>query len=392
MEIYKDPPIGLYNDNFDLWFRSFRDFIFTVIVPRILPNNNENRNEYAKIMISDEAMKIWVVAYTDLTYDPNKDSNYELLELLGDRILGATFSNFAIKRFPDITEEILTEVNATYMSKVKQKDMAKKLGLDKWVRTNMSITIHTSEDVFESTFGALYKIGDLYIGKGNGYALCTNFVTNLYHDLTIDLNTILSRPKTQVKEIFEKLNWGRYPDIKFNLKELGEIKELGVTGKDNYNIYELTLRLTDTAMDFLKSRGKFDGKGPILSQINGKDKKNVEIKAYSMALQSLKSRFGIDYEWAENESKERFREEYESYAKDRMKEDNITNLQFSKNKKTGDIQFIQLIGLNNEGRKEILLSIQGPFNATIINLKKFAINQYVQYGKISSSQIIEYTE
>ena len=390
MQIYEDPPPGLYNTDYILWFNSFRHFIFTNIVPRILPNNNPYRNDYAKILISDEAMKIWVVAFTDPTFDRNIDSNYELLELLGDRVLGAIFSNFIISRYPGITEETLTKINNTYMSKVKQKEKAKYLKLHKWVRTNMDITIHTSEDVFESTFGALYKIGDNFIGKGNGYALCTNFITNLYYDLQINLDLIMADPITQVKEIFEKLNWRADPDVKFKPSELGNIKEnknpqLG-------NKWILTLRLTSTAIEFLKMEDKWDNIGPILSSQTGKDKKTLTNNAFKEALEKLNSRFKIDYKWAQTFSRNKFIDEFESIARTRMQQDGLVELWFPKSKKTSDKQFLQLVGINTEGKNVILLTSQSDFDTPLSNLKLFAVKYYSSNGKTNPADVVIYNE
>lgn len=389
MQIYEDPPTGLYNTDATLWFNSFRHFIFTNIVPRVLPDNtNPYRNDYAKILISDEAMKIWVVAFTDPTFDRNIDSNYELLELLGDRVLSAIFSNFIISRYPGITEETLTKINSTYMSKVKQKEKAKYLRLHKWVRTSIDITIHTSEDVFESTFGALYKIGDNFIGKGNGYALCTNFITELYHDLQINLDLIMADPITQVKEIFEKLNWRTNPDDKFNPSELGNIKE----NKDPIqgNKWILTLKLTHTAIEFLKLEGLWDNTGPILSNQTGKDKKTLTNSAFKEALDNLNSRFKINYKWAGDFSRDKFVREFEYIAKNRMSQDGIIELWFPKSKKTSDKQFLQLVGINIEDKNIILLTVQSNFDTPLSNLKIFSVRYYAANGKIND--IIMYDE
>lgn len=390
MQIYEDPPPQLFNLDPQAWFESFRHFLFTKIIPRVLPNDNIYRNEYAKILISDEAMKIWVVGYTDPTFDPNKDSNYQLLELLGDRISGAIFSDFVIGLNPAVDEEVLTKINSTYMSKAKQSAMARKLGLHKWIRTNMDVTIHTSEDIFESTFGCLHKIGDDYIGKGNGNALCTNLITNLFYDLNINLGEILADPITQVKEIFEKLNWQSDPNVKFKPSELGEV----IPNKDptSDNKWMLTLRLTPTAMEFLRGEGLWDNIGPVLSNLTGRDKKMLTTNSFKEALKQLDIRFKINYKWAEKFSEEKFEKDFGSIARNRMNQEGIKSIKFSKNYKTGNKQFLQLIGLNADNREIILLTSQSDFNTPLYDLKLFVVKYYASNGRVSAADKVQYDE
>lgn len=388
-EVYIDPPSDLFHTNFDKWFKSFYHFILTEIIPRTIPNNNINRDEYGKILSSDQAMTTWVVAFTDPSVDRNPDSNYELLELLGDRILGAVFSNFVQLKYPNITEKMLTEINATYMSKIKQQEKAKYLNLNKWVRTNMDTTIHTYEDLFESLFGALFKIGDSLIGKGNGYALCNNLISNLYYDLSVDFNEILSRPTSQIKEIFEKLNWSTLRDEKFNLDELG-VPTIIKDKSGSQNKWRFRLELTSTAVEFLQANRKWDAGGPVLTTVEGKNKKTVKNEGYQGALTALKNRFGIDFKWASDYVDEKNKRETESLAGIRMKEEEILKLIFPKSKKSGNRQFLQLIGIDKTDKNTILLSINSEFDVPLSDLKNFALRYYSNKGRVSPNISVNY--
>lgn len=390
MEVIEDPPSHLFVTNPQLWYDSFRHFLFTKLVPRCLPNDDPDRNDYARLLISDEAMKIWVVGYTDPTFDPNRDSNYQLLELLGDRIGHAVFSDYVIKLNPEVTEEILTKINNKYLAKVEQAKIARKVGLNKWVRTNIDVSIHTSEDLFESTFGCLYKIGDQLIGKGNGYALCRNLMTNLFYDLRIKLAEITADPVTQIKEIFEKLNWQIDPNVKWKSEELGVVKPIN-DPQDN-NKWIVTLKLTPPAIEFLKNEGLWDNLGPVLTVTKAEDKKILKTVSFKEALEKLNVRFKINYKWAVDFSDRRFDQDFTSIARNRMNQEGIKSIHFSKNYKIKDKQFLQLIGTNSENREIVLLTVQSNFKVPLYDLKLFTIRYYSANGRASASDLVIYDE
>lgn len=386
-ELYTDPPSDLFYKDFNKWLEGLRHFIFTKILPLAIPAENQYRNDYAKILISDNAMKIWVVSFTDPSYDRNPDSNYELLELLGDRQLESLFTNFVVARYPNITEKTITEAKSTYMSKLDQAKKARELGLHKWVRTNMDLTIHTSEDLFESMFGALFKIGDLYIGKGTGYSLCNNLLTALFYNLTIDFDAIMTRSVTQIKEIFEKLGWSELE--KFKVEELG--KPTFETLPDGTLRWSLELRLLPRALAFLKTEGKLDTKGPVLTLKKGNNKTTLQTEAYFEAVKALKDRFGIDYKWASEYAEKKSDKEIREIAGERIIQDNLNQVFFSKNKKSGDRQFLQLLGTEKgTNRIVILLSVNSEFNVPLINLKNFSLKYYAANGKINPTINVNY--
>lgn len=387
LQVIIDPPSDLFHKDFKAWVTGLRHFIFTEILPMVIPPDNQYRNDYGKILISDEAMKIWVVGFTDPSVDRNPDSNYELLELLGDRQLESCFTNFVVNRYPDITEKTLTEAKSIYASKIEQAKKARELGLHKWVRTNTDLTIHTSEDLYESLFGVLFKIGDQLIGKGNGYALCSNLTAYLFYDLSIDYEAIMTRPVTQIKEIFEKLGWSERD--KFKVEELGIATFRNLP--DGSTKWTLELRLTNKAMDFLRREGKVDAKGPVLTLTEANNKPTLETEGYKDAVQALKSRFGIDYKWATDYAEKKIDADTKTIAGERIKQDNVTQVYFSKYKKTGDRQFIQLLGTDRaSNRIIILLSVNSERNAPLSTLKDFTLRYYASNGKVNPIISVNY--
>ncbi len=379
----------MWYKNYPKWVEGLRHFLFTKIIPLALPNFNKNRDQYAVILISDKAMAIWIVCFTDQSVDRNITSNNQMLEILGDRELESLFSNFVISLDPTIDEAFLTELKSTYMSKNKQKDMSNKLGLNKWLRTNVDNTIHTSEDLFEALFGALFKIGETYIGKGNGYALCNNLLTTLYYDLKIDRNSILLQPITQVKQIVEKLGWGQAQPEKFVLEEMGIVQN--IENEENEFKWALVLKLTKNAQSFIQNilKKPIVAGGIIASQTNI-NKPTLRNTAFDEALKNLKSLYDIDYKWAVQYSEKELDEQIKSIAKNRMIQDKIEKGYFPKIIKSGESQFIQFVGIDNSSKEVILSTIVGDFKEPLVNLKSFAIRLYANSGKQDITQPIVY--
>src|SRR5680860_675824 len=154
------------------WINQLQQMIYTKIAPLAIPDDDTNRRIQ---LVSQDAMMIWIRAFTHKSYDPNAENNYELLEHLGDKAIGLAFDQYLINKFPAteneaaITESESSELITSYMSKQNQSEMAANLGLDNWVRTLFDKSMHVREDIFESMFGALIQIGDRIMGRGVGY-------------------------------------------------------------------------------------------------------------------------------------------------------------------------------------------------------------------------------
>ena len=323
MEIVINPASDLFYKDEKAWLIGLRNFIFIKILPLALSEKNPYRNEYAKILISDDAMSIWVVAFTHPSVDPNPDSNYEQLEILGDAIILKPFYDILVSKYPNISEEQLTLLKSIYVSKEGQRNLSNKLGLRNWIRINVDVSMQISEDLLESVSGALSRLGDMFLGKGNGYALVFNFMISLYGDIEIDPNKTFISDKSQVKQIFEKMHWTKFKQFKFT--EIESLKTL--ENQTSTEKKKITIKLNDTAVKYIKDVMKspiIDG--GILAEIKGPDKSTIEKQAYDLALKNLKSHYNIDYNWASAESDKLSQEKIPTIAKERMKDDEYLKL------------------------------------------------------------------
>src|SRR5688572_16144994 len=96
----------------------------------------------------------------------------ERLEYLGDAILGAIVAEMLFRRFPFRDEGFLTEMRSRIVSREHLKNLALKIGLDKYIKNNSGPGMYRSMygDAFEALVGAIfldkgYKQAELFIVK-----------------------------------------------------------------------------------------------------------------------------------------------------------------------------------------------------------------------------------
>lgn len=97
----------------------------------------------------------------------------ERLEYLGDAILDAVVADFLFHAFPLEDEGFLTQARSKFVSRAHLSTVAKEVGLDQFVRTNLGPTDKTTS-IYGNAFEAL--VGAIYLDKGYSYA--TEFIKN----------------------------------------------------------------------------------------------------------------------------------------------------------------------------------------------------------------------
>jgi ribonuclease-3 len=108
----------------------------------------------------------------------------ERLEYLGDAVLGAIVADMLFRRFPFRDEGFLTEMRSRIVSREHLKNLALKIGLDKYIINNSGPGMYRSMygDAFEALIGAIFL--------DKGYKHAEQFVINRIFSIHIDLNEI----------------------------------------------------------------------------------------------------------------------------------------------------------------------------------------------------------
>ena len=380
-KIIIDPEINLFYTDPEGWFKGLRYYLYNNILPKCISPDDPNIDSIKKKMVNEEAMGIWMIAFTHKSVEPSKLKNYDPLEKMGDPVMKTTFDSAVIQKYPDIDEYTLSTMNSLYISKPIQREKSVELGLSKWLRRVVPITIHIDEDMIEAVFGALLKIGDRVIGKGNGYSLASNLNMSVYKIDEIDIETVRAHPKSIMKEIIEKMHWAKGSSLKFNEIEKTE------TSDDNQSI--MSIYLPKLARQYLDSIRKPYHEGGLIGRGQGMDKKTAMIIAYKQATDNMRDWYGITREWAFEQISKQQEENIPKLMVDRLKGDGYNDFTYQEFMGIGET-YVQLVGIKGK-EKDVLVTVQGQRNTNKYVLRNYTNDIYGEYGKQNPINIIEYT-
>nr|QBK90114.1 MAG: ribonuclease III [Pithovirus LCPAC102] len=388
-----DPTIDLFIKDPIKWINGLRYYIYSIILPMSFSPNDKNYEINREKLINEDAMGIWKKVFTHKSIDANGINNYETLEHMGDTVMKTSFDSAVIQKYPDIDEYTISLMNATYVSKLIQREKSIELGLYKWIRIVIPISIDEHEDLLESLFGALFNIGDRVLGKGNGYSLCSNLAKTLYDVDNIDLNTVLAHPKSAIKEIIEKMHWQTGKALNFD-----EIEVITKSTYKNITTWDIRLYLPQLALNYLDNmnppipylKDEDTGKMGLLSKSEGSDKKMVLQNVYEVGVKNLKDWYSITREWAFEQSFIENKSTLSNTANNRLIADKFINIDYVTYNRSNNV-YIQIIGIESTGNKIILVTVLGDKNVSKNDLIIYANNIYGEFGKQPPLNIYPYS-
>ena len=134
-------------------------------------------------------------AITHKSYDAL--NNYEKLEFLGDRILGLIISKKLIELYPEQKEGVLDKRLASLVNKNRCLEVAKNLGLEKFIlignKSNKSkIENKIMSDCIEALIGAIYY--------DKGYEASEKFILNMWKSFINSSDVSIIDSKTKLQE------------------------------------------------------------------------------------------------------------------------------------------------------------------------------------------------
>ena len=214
-------------------------------------------NKLQKILnINFNDINILIQAITHKSF--NSKINYEILEFLGDRVLGLTISKKLIELYPSEKVGILDKKFSTLVNKNTCYEIGKKLKLNEFVLVGNSkkkvlkIENKIISDICESIIGAIYF--------DKGLKIANKFILTTWNDYLDISNETIIDAKTKLQEFSLK---------KFKL--LPEYKVVSNTGPRHKPNFKVGVKIKNTK--FIYS--------------NGPSKKNAEQSAASILLKNL---------------------------------------------------------------------------------------------------------
>lgn len=216
--------------------------------------------------------------------------NNEVIEFLGDAVLGAVVARYLFERYNDQNEGFLTKMRSKLVNGEMLGNLARKMGFGELIiisrhiedkcngRTNPNIL----EDSFEAFIGAMfldfnevdnYNLLDNFY-TGIGFQVCEKFLINVYEDLVNFTDLIMTN--TNYKE-----QLGRYYNETFGHSV--RYGELSVTGISTEREYECCVFVPNYDPSTLDS-GATHQEEHILVRAKGTSRKKAEQTAAKLAL------------------------------------------------------------------------------------------------------------
>ena len=199
---------------------------------------------------------ILIQAITHKSY--NSKINYEILEFLGDRVLGLTISKTLIELYPNEKVGILDKKFSNLVNKNACYEIGKKLKLDEFVLVGnpkkkiVKIENKIISDICESIIGAIYL--------DKGLKVTNDFILKIWKDYLKISNETIIDAKTKLQEFSLK-----------KFKSLPVYKVVSNTGPKHKPNFKVGVKIKNTK--FIYS--------------NGPSKKNAEQSAASILLKNL---------------------------------------------------------------------------------------------------------
>ncbi|MDG1849536.1 MAG: ribonuclease III [Flavobacteriales bacterium] len=160
--------------------------------------------------------------------DFSKYGDNERLEFLGDSILNTVITEYLYHNLPDKNEGVLTDIRSKLVRRKTLNDLAKKLGVDVLVKTNLGIK--TPPSIYGNAIEAL--IAAIYLDKG--VSTCKAFIIDKMITPHFSLND-LEKEISSYKKHF--LHWAQKNNQEYHFKVLEE------TGESHKKSFEIALFL-----------------------------------------------------------------------------------------------------------------------------------------------------
>lgn len=201
-------------------------------VYEILKTANMPDETAYKILDGDSIINYWALVFTHKSIDTKR--NYETLEFYGDKVMNFAFSQYIRSKFgKELNQEKATLLLNKWMSKKFQAQLSRQLGLVEYIWFDPEypkVNISVQEDILEAFFGCLNNILEDKVKRGHGYIYCYDLIEALFKDVDIKLEEIQKDPKTQLKEIYDKMGWGSPQYTKNKLGEEFQVDVLSYEG------------------------------------------------------------------------------------------------------------------------------------------------------------------
>jgi len=192
----------------------FKAFLVSILKPCIPP-------EYLAKMLSEGPYENYFIkAFTHKTFIEGREDaafNYEVLEKVGDKILGAAFQFWLYDVIGEQTDSLQTysDIEKRFVGKEFLAELADNLDITKWIKiVGAPLNQKIKSDVVEALIAAIALSADNYIVQDLGIVLAKRWVYQVYNSFA--------------RERIDPKNAIKYVDYRSRLNEIWQFNGWGV--------------------------------------------------------------------------------------------------------------------------------------------------------------------
>ena len=203
--------------------------------------NYNNLEKKLKIKFNNKNLLVQSLTHKSF----NSLINNEKVEFLGDRVLGLIISKKLLEIYPNEKEGILDKKFASLVNKKTCLEIAKNLGLEKYILTfkPKNKFIKVEDKVIADSCEAL--IGAIYLDKG--YSVTENFILKIWQKNIEDSVVTQIDAKTKLQELSLK-----------KFKKLPIYKVISNTGPRHKPVFKVAVKIHNTKFYIGEGRSKKD--------------------------------------------------------------------------------------------------------------------------------------
>lgn len=185
---------------------------------------------YSILGFSPKKIEFYHQAFCHSSIEHQEYGNNERLEFLGDAIFNAVITEYLFHKMPNKDEGTLTDIRSKMVSRKTLNLLAKKINIDKMIRTNLGNKMPSS--VYGNAFEAL--IAAIYLDKGPKF--CSKFIVKKIIEPHFSLNELETEISSYKKHFIQ---WAQKNNNNYSFKLLSE------TGEAHNKNFEIGLFLKD---------------------------------------------------------------------------------------------------------------------------------------------------
>lgn len=362
--------------NYDDWVE-----VLLQHIRKVLSNVNFD-SKYIEKLVSTDTADIWTRCFTTENVNGNVLKNYESLESVGDKIMGASFSKYMITKFPTVDEVQLNALSAQYVSKIIQSELSNQLELTNYVNEIDKIRFKKdlSEDLLEAFYGAIVLASEKAFGNHLiGYGIAYNLTIYLYEPLDIKLEELKSiNPTNDVKEILEKIgltyynvkqeindNFTKYSVFIVDKKNVNQRPNNDDNVKSNLKLYRRDAVKIWNQLSKEYSIGEITfNQTELAYETTSRTKKDIRKELFQKALDKLNKNLGLNRDLSDLiQDTEKLNANYLSDIKTELL-NKITSNEFERARfrsvsKDANETIVRLLGVKSDGSTEYLIIASG---------------------------------